>query len=493
MYNSILEAIASHAQNYPDQVCIAERNKTCTYAELWKQIVNTASYLQAHGIQDGERVMLYASQTIWYVGTLLGVQLAGTVPVSVDKNTALSRVSEIAEQVEARYLLTPLQMDFPLEQITQNDLESFPWNPSYQVSFPEKDMLSNIVFTTGTTGKSKGVMRTFRNELATAENVVAYASLNENERALVPFPLNHSAALGRVYACLISRALLVPTDGVVFPGVFYSLLDKYKITVIFMAPAHINILLNLDEERLASYNGKLRLITFGTSYLDEATRQRLLKVLPDVKLLITYGCTESSGACSFEFSKYLNRPHCIGKENLNTRILITDENGVEKKDASSGNPGFIAHDGPTVVPGYWNEPELTASVIHNGRLVTRDLGYIDEEGFIYIYGRADDVIISGGNKIAPLEIEDVVMELPEIKECACIPGEDPLLGAVPKLYVVMREDSEFDEGRILRYLEERLERFKVPKAVVQIDEIPKVSGVNKINRRALIEYDRQKG
>lgn len=489
LYSSIVETVAAHAHANPDQPCMAEMSKSCTYGEMWAQVVRNAACLHGKGVQKGDRVLLHSSQTIWHAAALLGIHLAGAVAVPVEKKIAVSRIAEIAEQVDAKLIVTPRRLDVDLPQVTRDDLDAFTPDEGYAYTFPEKEDLCDILFTTGTTGKSKGVIRTHLNELACGESVAHYGSLNENEVALVPFPLNHSGGIGRLYACLLSKALMIPTDGVVFVHTFYSLMDKYGVTIMFLAPAHLSILLNRSEDHLRTYNSKLRMMTIGSSYLDEATRQRLITVLPDVKLYITYGATQSSSACSFEFSKYRDKPRCIGLANINTRILITDENGVEKPDASPQNPGFIAHDGPTVVPGYWNEPELTASVIKNGRLVTHDLGYIDEEGFIYIYGRADDVIISGGNKIAPFEIEDIVMELPEVVECACIPVQDALLGAAPKLYVVLKEEYELDPKRIILYLQGKLEQFKVPNLIAQIDEIPKTSGTNKINRKALIEYD----
>lgn len=491
-YNSIVETVAAHAATHPEMRCMAEMNKICTFGEMWAQIQHNAACLKKAGVEKGERVLLHTSQTIWHAAALLAIHLVGAVAVPIEKKIALDRVMEIAEQVEARLMVAPRRMDVELQQITRDDFDAFEEDGTFSYAFPEKDDLCDILFTTGTTGKSKGVIRTHLNELACGESVAHYGSLDKNEVALVPFPLNHSGGIGRLYACLLAKTLMIPTDGVVFVQTFYSLMDKYGVTIMFLAPAHLSILLNRSEDHLRTYNGKLRMVTIGSSYLDEATRQHLLTVLPDVKLYITYGATESSSACSFEFSKYRDKPRCIGLPNLNTRILITDENGIEKKDASAENPGFIAHDGSTVVPGYWKEPELTASVIKNGRLVTHDLGYIDDEGFVYILGRMDDVIISGGNKIAPFEIEDVVMALPEILECACIPVEDQLLGAAPKLYVVLREGYELDTKRLILHMQSKLEHFKVPKLIDQIDEIPKTSGTNKINRKALKELDSAK-
>lgn len=490
MCNSIVETVAAHASEHPQLRCMAEMNKICTYGELWAQILHNAACLKKHGVEKGDRVILHSSQTIWHAAALLAIHLVGGVAVPVEKKIALDRMTEIAQSVEAKLVVAPRKLDIEYPVLTRADLEAFEAEDNFSYAFPHREDMCDILFTTGTTGKSKGVIRTHANELACAQSVAAYGDLDENEVALVPFPLNHSGGIGRLYACLIAKTLMIPTDGVVFVQTFYSLMDKYGVTIMFLAPAHLSILLNRSEEHLKTYDGKLRMVTIGSSYLDEATRQRLLTVLPNVKLYITYGATESSSACSFEFSKYRNKPRCIGLPNVNTKILITDENGVEIRGANAENPGFIAHDGPTVVPGYWKEPELTASVIKNGRLVTHDMGYIDDEGFVYIYGRMDDVIISGGNKIAPFEIEDIVMGMPEILECACIPVDDPLLGAAPKLYVVLRESYELDVKRIILHLQSKLEHFKVPNMIAQIDEIPKTPGTNKINRKALIEYDK---
>lgn len=368
MCNSILETVAAHASEHPQLRCMAEMNKICTYGELWAQILHNAACLKKHGVEKGDRVILHSSQTIWHAAALLAIHLVGGVAVPVEKKIALDRMTEIAQSVEAKLVVAPrkLEMEYPV--LTRADLEAFEAEDDFSYAFPHREDMCDILFTTGTTGKSKGVIRTHANELACAQSVAAYGDLDENEVALVPFPLNHSGGIGRLYACLIAKTLMIPTDGVVFVQTFYSLMDKYGVTIMFLAPAHLSILLNRSEEHLKTYDGKLRMVTIGSSYLDEATRQRLLTVLPNVKLYITYGATESSSACSFEFSKYRNKPRCIGLPNVNTKILITDENGVEIKGANAQNPGFIAHDGPTVVPGYWKEPELTASVIKNGRL-----------------------------------------------------------------------------------------------------------------------------
>lgn len=487
MLNSIVETVAHFAKTTPEVRCIAENDKVCTYGELWEDIQRFAFLLKKQGLRKGDRVMIHTTQTIMHVAVLLAVHLVGAITVPIEKRIATDRVREIMGQVGAKAIIVPKLLSVDCEQITFEQLINAQPNVDFTYDFPAADDLCDIMFTTGTTGKSKGVLRTHRNEMACGSSVAQYAGLGTGVAAVVPFPLNHSGGIGRLYACLISGAMIVPTDGVVFIQQFYNLIDKYNVTVMFLAPAHLAILLNRSAEQLATYDGRLKLITVGSAYLDESSRNRLVSLLPHVKILITYGATESSSACSFELSKYRNKPRCIGLPNANTRILITDEEGNELPEASQNAPGFIAHEGDTVTIGYWNEPELTASVLKKGRLITHDLGYIDEEGFIYILGRADDVIVTGGNKIAPFEVEDIVMELPGVLECAYIPVPDVIMGSVPRLYVVMKENSNFDSKKIMHYLQDKLEQFKLPRSIVQLDELPKTSGTNKLNRVALIK------
>lgn len=492
MFDSVVETVANYALRCPEKPCIAENDKVCTYGELWQKTKKISFFLKQQGVKKGDRVILHTTQSILHVACLLAVHLTGAIAVPVEKRIASDRIQEIVDQVEAKLAIVPGKLDIECGQICYSELKELEDKEESDWEFPDKDDLCDILFTTGTTGKSKGVLRSHRNELACGYSVAEYAGLSFGVSAIVPFPLNHSGGIGRLYACLLSGAMIVPTDGVVFVQQFYALIDRYAVTVMFLAPAHLAILLSRSEEQLATYDNTLKLVTVGSAYLDETNRQRLVKTLPHVKILITYGATESSSACSFELSKYQNKPRCIGLPNANTRILITDAEGNELPEASVDSPGFIAHEGDTVTVGYWREQELTASVLKQGRLITHDLGYIDEEGFIYILGRADDVIVSGGNKIAPFEIEDIVMELPEIQECAYVPVNDEIMGKVPKLFVVIKPGCSFEQRRIMNHLRSRLEQFKLPRSIEQLDSLPKTSGTNKINRVALIKMEEEK-
>ena len=134
--------------------------------------------------------------------------------------------------------------------------------------------------------------------------------------------------------------------------------------------------------------------------------------------------------------------------------------------------------------GYYKSQKLNEETIKNGYILTQDLSYMDENGMIYLLGRQGDVISSGGSKIAPSEIEDVTLELAGVLECACVPVPHPILGQEPKLFVVMEKNAEYDEEKIHQHLKERLENYKVPKLIVELDKLPRTYN-GKIQRNAL--------
>ena len=175
---------------------------------------------------------------------------------------------------------------------------------------------------------------------------------------------------------------------------------------------------------------------------------------------------------------------CVGKANPGVDIFIVDEE-YKPIHATKNNPGIIAIRSNTVTAGYWNEPELTAQTIQNGIIYMTDLGYIDDEGFLYLVGRRDDVINIGGLKVAPTEVEDIALRFNKITDCACVPYDDKVYGRVLKMFVVMKKGEIFDVEEIVSYLESKLEAYKLPKYVECISEIPKTYN-GKIDRKKLI-------
>ena len=270
---------------------------------------------------------------------------------------------------------------------------------------------------------------------------------------------------------------------------FFKLLDNYKITAITFVPAILDMVLKFAKDRFATYDSQFNYIQMGSAPLSEADKELLTKMFPTVRLYNTYGATESGCTVILEFNKYADKKNCIGRTTVNTTIFFVDENRNEI-EASFKNPGYMAFKGDMNLRGYYKEPEITKEALENGNIYTNDLGYVGEDGLVYLLGRKGDVINMGGLKIAPTEIEEVVVTHEKIKDCACIPIKDEITGEAPKLFVVMNEGCEFDQKEIAKFMLNKLEAFKVPKVFEVIDEIPRTFN-GKIIRKKLKELDMQ--
>jgi acyl-coenzyme A synthetase/AMP-(fatty) acid ligase len=178
----------------------------------------------------------------------------------------------------------------------------------------------------------------------------------------------------------------------------------------------------------------------------------------------------------------------VGKPYPGTDLKFLDEGGFPKENVSHRDFGIIACKNDSVMSGYWKEPELTNSTIVDGYVVMADVGYRDDDGFVYLAGRRDDVIVSGGHKIAPYEVENIASQIPGVSECVCIPREDKIAGFVPVLIVAMEEGAEFSAKEIAERLAERIEGYKMPRSIHQINEMPRVGNTRKIDRRKLHDF-----
>ncbi len=207
--------------------------------------------------------------------------------------------------------------------------------------------------------------------------------------------------------------------------------------------------------------------------------------MPDTRIINTWGSTETGGAIFLNVSEYPDKLESLGLPIEGVRIKIIDELGRETDAYDMDTAGRMALQGPMIMMGYYGMPEVTAETLVDGWLYTNDLVYKDDDGFIYMLGRADDIINVGGEKVSPVEVENIASEFDGIRECACIGVDDPdgILGRVPVLFVVS-DDNSFDEAEMVRYLSGRMEKYKMPQRYIQISELPR-NQMKKLDRKAL--------
>lgn len=324
--------------------------------------------------------------------------------------------------------------------------------------------------TTGTTGKSKTVVISQQAVIANSQNLIHAHGYSSNTVFVVAGALDHLGGWSKIFPTLMTGGTLILLDGMKDVNAFFRAMD-YDSTHLatFLVPASIRMLLQFSADRLASYSHKIEFLETGAAPISHTDMLRLCQLLPRTRLYNTYASTETGIVCSYNFNDGRTKPGCCGPALLNSQVFITES-------------GTIACKGRTLMSGYLDEPELTATVLKDGCIHTADSGYIDEDGMLHVLGRNDDVINIGGYKVDPVEVENRALAFPGIQDCICIADQYPVLGDTLKLLVRTGGDT-IDKKEIARFMAQTLEPYKVPTRYEYVETINRTSN-GKLDRKS---------
>lgn len=482
---SIVEALYKQAHERGDVTVVIDNDENkIDYANLWKEVQGFTTYLKSMGITTGDKVVIKSAHTINYVVAFLSVHLAGAISIPTEKSIGNDGLDSVADQMDAKLVIADdYSSDIAVVEISKvRELANANVPAEEIMVFPDTNAVGDILFTTGTTGKSKGVMISHRAIIAVCENVLYGAKIPEGNIYMVPNPINHAAGIRKIYVTILTGTTVVLIDGFMNLKKFFQFAEKYKVTSILMPPSAIRIMMLMARKNMAALSDQLDHIHSGSAPLSDADKQRLRETLPNTRLYFGYGSSEAGCSCLYDYNEHDELINCSGMPNVNATIMIVDDDRKEMVGTKE-NPGTVAVKGPMNMEGYYNEPELTASVQdEEGIVYTTDLGYM-EDGFLYILGRKDDVINIGGLKIAPNEVESIALKFPGISECILYYVTDRKDNMTIVMDVVLEKGAEFDNVKFTEFLGETLETFKIPKKVNIVDEIIKTYN-GKINRKA---------
>lgn len=483
--DSIVEAVAKWAAQRPEKVAIIAEGQQITYEELWKEVRGFAAYLRSAGMNKDDRVVVKAKHTTWYAVACLGIHLVGCTFIPVEKLIGIKGLKSIAQRLSAAMVISDVELaGVPYRTLDSSSVRSLAesnFDETASFDFPQQKDMCDILFTTGTTGKPKGVMLSHRAVVAVAENVQHGIEIVDSNVYLIPSPMDHAAGIRNLYLCMLTGTTAVLLDGYANMKMLFDYIRDYHVTGVYLPPSAVRMFLLLSGKELAKYAEQIQFVYTSSAPFPEADKERLIGLLPNTRLYYAYGCSEAGRSCIIDYSTLRGRDNCAGKPNINSRIFIVDD-GRKEIQSSVNNQGLIAITGDTVMEGYYNDPELTAKTLVDGVVYTNDIGYIDEEGYLYVMGRRDDVINVGGLKIAPTEVEGVALRFPGVAECVCYPVKDRLSGVSPKMNIVEEPGAEVDTAALREYMLQHLEAFKVPKQFEKVDAVPKTAN-GKIDRK----------
>lgn len=336
-----------------------------------------------------------------------------------------------------------------------------------------KEDVAVILFTSGSTGKPKGVMLTHFNLIYNTDSIIDYLKLTQKDRVETVLPFYYCYGTSILHTHFRVGGSLVINNKFMFPQTVIEDINKYNCTGFSGVPSTYQILLRMTDMKNTKFP-TLRYITQAGGKLPEIFIKQLIDILGVVDIFIMYGQTEATARLSY-LPPYLikEKMNSIGRGIKGTQLQVLNSQGNKVK---VGEIGEVVAQGGNIMKGYFNDKQATDKVLIKGNLYTGDVAKVDDDGFIYIVAREKNIIKSGGIRISPKEIEDIILQIPEVVECAVIGVLDDILGEAVKAFVVIVSDKTFvDFKYILDFCKKQLPSYKIPRYIEFLNALPKNS------------------
>lgn len=479
---SLTAGVRAAMHRDPDKIAYRHGSETRTYRQLVERVDRVTSVLLGLGL-SGSHGAIVAKNSIAYMEVVLGASQAGVPLATVNPRLAPAEIAEICDDAQARILFvdeeraeTVRDSRFAsVERIVVLGAESeslLAGAKPFKAAPPVREWDTfTIPYTSGTTGRPKGVLVPHRSRILTLFGMaVEYGCYAPDDRFLAIAPMCHGA--GMIFS-------LAP----VFFGGYAEIMDRFEpeavmtslaqegITGFFGVPTHFHALMSLPREFLEAHrSATLKAVISNAAPLPQTMKERLVDYFGPGLLHETYGSTEAGIVSNLRPPDQLRKQRCVGQPFPCTLVEL------RRADGSVCNPdevGELFSTSPYLFNGYWNKPRETQEAFQGGWVTVGDLARRDVEGHLYIVDRKKDMVISGGVNIYPREVEEVILQHPDVSDVAVIGIPDDKWGEALKAFVVRRPGTSIGDADLAQFCEARISRMKVPKAVEFLDQIPR--------------------
>jgi fatty-acyl-CoA synthase len=500
---TLTDILVHHAERFPERPALEFEGRTTSWRSLLEGTQTTAGALAEAGVERGDVVALLLHNSDRFLELMHAISHLGAIFMPLNWRLAGPEIAYILDHAGARVLVSEPELE---EGIAQEQLacrclrvdgDSSPgWQsldelravsrPRVEAAGVAEDDVHRLMYTSGTTARPKGVMITYGNLYAKNVSHIVEFGMTAGDVGLACGPLYHVGALDLTTTTLMylgaETHLLRRFDAT---GALDAI-ERRRISHIWLAPAMINAILadpTLDQRDLSS----VRLIIDGGEKMPLPLIERVLGAFSNAWFADAYGLTETvSGDTFLDKARARDKIGSVGKPVIHTEVRIVDP---DDRPLPAGEAGEIVIRGPKVCKGYWRDEEATARAMRGGWFHTGDVGVLDEDGFLFIVDRLKDMILSGGENVASLEVERALYEHDAVVEAAVIGRPDPRWGEVPVAYVVVAEGRADAVEELEAHCRARLARFKVPKAFHLTDALPR-NPTGKVLKRDLRERQR---
>jgi len=479
-----------HAERAPDRPLCTFEGQTVTYDEMWSRSRRLGAGLAELGVGSGDVVALLSYNRPEFLEAIFAANDVGAAIMPINWRLAAPEIAYILEHSMARVILCDGQLIELADQSLQDlpdisrvvvdglDVEGWisldevrsdrvPASPSIAMG---GEALHRLMYTSGTTGRPKGVMISHANlHWKNLAHVVEFG-FTSSDLGLACGPLYHVGALDLTTTTLISMGASTIVHRTFDARDVVDEIEKSRVTVIWLAPAMVNAIMRLDDIENRDLSS-VKVIIAGGEKMPIPLIERIRRVFPSAWFADAYGLTETvSGDTFLDRESTVRKLGSVGRPCAFLDLEIWDEDDSPVKPGESGE---VVLRGPKVFSGYWRDESATSDAFRGGWFHTGDVGTIDQDGYVFIVDRKKDMILSGGENIASSEVERVLYEHQDVMEAAVIGRPDERWGEVPVAYVVLRAGSSVSADELIDYCRGQLARFKTPKAVHFIDALPR--------------------
>jgi fatty-acyl-CoA synthase len=483
--------LARHALMQPDATALRYLGGTTTWAELERRVNALAGALSRRGVRFGDRVLILMLNRPEFAESVLAVNKLGAIGVPVNFRMTAPEIAFLVGDCEARVVITePVlarvatavrELDPTLatvivagpgsddDALSYEDMMSEPREPVEPVDIPN-DSPALIMYTSGTTGRPKGAVLTHTNLNGQAMTFLFTngADIN-NDVGFIGVPLFHIAGIGNmIIGLLLGLPTVIYPVGAFDPGELLDVLEAEKVTGVFLVPAQWQAVCAAQQANPRDL--RLRVLSWGAAPASDTLLRQMSDTFPGTQILAAFGQTEMSPVtCMLLGAEAIRKLGSVGKVIPTVAARVVDD---DMNDVAVGQVGEIVYRGPTLMAGYWNNPEATAEAFAGGWFHSGDLVRQDDEGYLWVVDRKKDMIISGGENIYCAEVENVLAAHPAIIEVAVIGRPHEKWGEVPVAVAAVAESgltlADLDE-----FLNGRLARYKHPKGLEIVDALPR--------------------
>lgn len=507
------EALIKSARENPKKTAIIAKGKEYSYSELLDSVNRLAKHLINSGIKKGDRVAVYMNNSWESIVSIYAITFAGGAFLVINPQTKANKLQYILKDSGTRILISEIILKNDLtsalagesdvfELILSGDKTKIELNKTVRVEefenivkdtdpfFETPNIIANdlaaLIYTSGSTGFPKGVMMNHQNMVFTSWSLIEYLRLSTDDRIMLLLPLAFDYGLYQLIMSVTIGGTLIVEQSFIFPASIYKNIEQYKPTVFPGVPT-IYAMMIASHKSSGIVFDCVQKVTNTAAALPADFLPDLKKIFPNALIFKMYGQTESKRICYLEPELLDKKSKSVGKAIPGTEVFLLSPNG---EPVPPGQPGILHVRGPHVMMGYWNKEDLSKQALKPGFypyerfLCTNDWFVMDDEGFLYFQGRNDDIIKTRGEKVSPVEVENVIYNIVGIREVAVIGIPDNVMGESIVAFLTKHEEPGITDKDILKECTAHLESFMVPQKVIFLDEMPK-SPNGKIDKKEL--------